>query len=134
MEEKKVEGKIESYEVAGQTKDGNDWYRIKIDGRSYSTFEDPVEFRGKYVEVTYTERENPKNDKAPFKNVTTNGIKLTEQEQTAETRPKANGNRSFALSYAKDMAVAEINNGKEITMEKVLAIAEGFRKFMDGEE
>lgn len=43
-------------------------------------------------------------------------------------------NRSYALSYAKDIAVATIGQGKEMSTNVVIGIAEVFDKYLNGEE
>lgn len=40
-------------------------------------------------------------------------------------------NRSFALSYAKDVACASITQGKECSVEKTLDIARKFQSYLD---
>ena len=45
----------------------------------------------------------------------------------------AGKNRSYALSYAKDIGVAMIAAGKEFSSKKVLEIAKEFNDYLDGE-
>lgn len=49
-----------------------------------------------------------------------------------EVRPKSDGkNRSFALSYAKDIAVAKIMMGGEMTPAHILTTATLFESYLD---
>lgn len=75
----KSNGKVESYETKPK-KDGGAWYRVKISNRYYSTFEDPKDYIGKLVEVTYTEQPNPQNAEHPYKNIVPSGIRVLEDK------------------------------------------------------
>ncbi len=53
---------------------------------------------------------------------------VSEEAPTIEKPRKDSNSRSFALSYAKDFAIARINKGVEVKSIEILQIADLFRK------
>ena len=140
MEKLKIEGQIEEVEeTTGGS--GNVFYKFKVNGKTYSTFEDPADFEGKFAEVTYTEAPNPRNENAPYRNVIAKGIILKNGASKSESKsfsPKANFNikltrdlRSYCLAYAKDIAVALIAKDKIRSTTDILKQAEKFYEYVN---
>ena len=108
MDEKTIIGILESYEIAntGKNQDGDDWtlYRYKIDGKTYSGFIDGKEYLKKTVKVIYTEKENPKNENFPYKNV--KSIELSEMKVPVEAVEKNEPNNPQFLGMCMNQAVS----------------------------
>ncbi len=77
---------------------------------------------GEEVEFEHTESGNEYPDKLK--------IKKEGQENYSGGKQKGN-NRSFALSYAKDLAVARINNGMQYDAKSIIEQADDFVKWLD---
>jgi hypothetical protein len=112
--EKTIIGNLEGIETK-KSQAGNTFYKVRIDNKIFSTFDDPTEFLNKTVDITYNEVPNPQNENAPFKNIVKGGIKIAvEQNQTRldETKDPVFGfdihkYRAMAISYAKDLIIAD---------------------------
>ena len=140
-EELKLTGIVEDVEVK-QSKAGNTYYKLKINGRTFNTFENPAKFAEKTVEITYKETPNPQNENAPFKNIVDNGIEEVERapakaEQQTQSQPQATNsdiqrNRSMSLSYAKDIAISVVKAkpDEEVKMSTVINTAKLFYKYI----
>jgi hypothetical protein len=91
-EEKSVKGTLESYETK-TSKTGTVFYKVKVDGKTYSTFDEPKEFVNKEVVVIFKEAPNPQNEAAPYKNIIRGGIRAIgiPQETVIDTEPSAEG-------------------------------------------
>ena len=80
---------------------------------------------------------NKPTDEAPslVKEMVKEGAKITGVEKPIETAPTSLGdakNRAFALSYAKDLAVAAQSTiGKELSSDNIIALAKKFAKYLD---
>ena len=66
-----------------------------------------------------------------------NGTDNVGNNKIKEIKPEFNGykksqgnNASFALSYAKDLAIANISQGKEVTAKQVVKVAETFNDWL----
>ncbi len=80
---------------------------------------------GEEVEFEHTESGNEYPDKLKIKK---------EGADNYQNRPDTGGkgsNRSFALSYAKDLAVARINNGMQYDAKSIIEQADDFVKWLD---
>ena len=77
---------------------------------------------GEEVEFEHTESGNEYPDKLK--------IKKEGQENYSGGKQKGN-NRTFALSYAKDLAVARINNGMQYDAKSIIEQADDFVKWLD---
>ena len=59
-------------------------------------------------------------------------VDQTLKEAKEMTRPKSDGkNRSFALSYAKDWCIAQVNGGKDLKVMDVITVAVAFESYLD---
>ena len=80
------------------------------------------EYQGK----EYIAEVEPANAPAVVKEAIKQGAVIVEEKPAGK-------NRSYALSYAKDIGVAMIAAGKEFSSKKVLEIAKEFNDYLDGE-
>jgi hypothetical protein len=80
------------------------------------------EYQGK----EYIAEVEPANAPAVVKEAVKQGAVIVEEK-------KKGNNRSYALSYAKDIGVAMITAGKEFSSKEVLDLAKEFNDYLDGE-
>jgi len=141
---KQLEGKLVNISIAseGTKKDGTHYtfFKIKVkttEGeRTVGTFQDITNLMNKYIIVTYTEAENPKNPEFPFKNA----INIIEGVSPAEHRE---ANATYNLKEIGEENIEEElkNNGSffgmvsnqsiEWIIAKKLVYQESFSKTFD---
>ncbi len=94
-------------------KNGRVWYSHKIKGGD-GYCNEPKEETG--------EQESPSVETTP------------KPQPKPESRITDGKNKSYALSYAKDIACAMIKSGKEMSAAKVIDVAKVFERYLDGKE
>ena len=89
-----------------------------------------------YMNKSYVANANLVEGEPPLvKEAVKEGAKVTSVEKPTEIKPAPLGdakNRAFALSYAKDLAVAAQSTiGKELSSDNIIALAKKFAKYLD---
>lgn len=84
-------------------------------------------FNGKPTEPV----QNAKYDTNGNYNAPQSTGKPSNTQSSTKTQPTNNQPRSFALSYAKDIGVAMITSGKEVSVKTVLDIADQFLAWLN---
>ena len=96
-------------------KDGKVWYSHKIKGGEG------------YCNEPKEKQQEPEPKEATIKPEPTPKPKPVEELSHGKSK-------SFALSYAKDIACSLIRTGKEVSTTKVIEIAKAFENYLDGKE
>jgi len=141
--------KVKSIEVAGQGKTGNDYWKVTWDDDKtdmvfdFTHFSILEEAQAKNANVEIEKIKKPGKDGKEYWNIKT--LKIIESGKMVKEIEKEGGkiesvttkdtgkNKSYALSYAKDIGVAMIVAGKEFSTKKVLEIAKEFNSYLDGD-
>ena len=98
-------------------------YMSRSDSQSY--FEVGKEVDYEYQEINENDPQgNPKPNRIKPVNVQRKGFQRGYKKQPQN-------NKSFALSYAKDIAVAHIGQGKDFKAQQIIQVADEFYKWLE---
>jgi len=117
-----MKGLVEKVEKIGTSKKGNPYFRVIIDGKESLTFDGRImNYLNKTIEAKV--EKVVKNGKTYWNLIDFKEVKDFTPEYIKDLQ-KEDKNRAFALAYAKDIAVAliqqgenDINTIKEITID-----------------